>query len=240
MQATSDLYKELFARLQAGERGVRCENRLEIGTAGDIVIDDSGIFAMKTAHRVFSEDTPSVGSCAAGEIDVEIVSPTSDIPRQAKLIPRVRITDGTQSSEWIQKGVFYVDTRSRNPGPGYTSLRLRGYDDMLKAEQDYPASAMDWPAADIDVVKEIAAFLGISVDPRTVEIMTEGYLVNYPAEYSCRETLGYIASMYAGCFIMSDLGELLLVQLHGIPKETNYLIDHARNAITFGGDRILV
>lgn len=239
MQATSDLYRELFAQLQAGRRGVRCETRLEIGS-GDIIIGESGILSLKTVQRVFSENTPSVGACVSGEIGVEIIPPTSEIPRQAKLVPEVRITDGTQYSEWIQKGVFYIDTRQRIPGASFTSLRLCGYDAILKTEQDYPESTLDWPAADVDVVQEIAASIGVTVDARTLAIMTDGNLIQYPAEYSRREVLGYIASMYAGCFIMSDLGELLLIQLHGIPKETNYLIDHARNAITFGGVRILV
>ena len=46
--------------------------------------------------------------------------------------------------------------------------------------------------------------------------------------------------MYAGCFVMSDLGELRLVALNGIPAETRYLIAAAGQPITFGGVRILV
>jgi hypothetical protein len=46
--------------------------------------------------------------------------------------------------------------------------------------------------------------------------------------------------MYGGSFVTSDTGELLLVTMFGIPKETNYLIENAGFAITFGGDRILV
>jgi hypothetical protein len=78
------------------------------------------------------------------------------------------------------------------------------------------------------------------VDPRTVAIMKKGYMVQYPAEYSQRETLGFLAAMYAGSFIMSDSGELRLVQFSSLAKETSYLIDNAGFVITFGGDRILV
>ena len=49
-----------------------------------------------------------------------------------------------------------------------------------------------------------------------------------------------IAAMYAGCFLMSESGELLLVCFWNIPKETRYLIDTHGYAITFGGDRIVV
>ena len=67
-----------------------------------------------------------------------------------------------------------------------------------------------------------------------------GYMIQYPAGYSQREVLGYIAAAYAGCFIISDIGELKLIVLGGIPKESRVLVDGAGLAITFGGTRILV
>ena len=92
----------------------------------------------------------------------------------------------------------------------------------------------------IDVIRDIASAIGTYVDTRTTQIMDKGYKINYPAEYSMREVLENIAAMYAGSFVMSDTGEMLLVTMFGIPKETSYLIDSAGFAITFGGDRILV
>jgi hypothetical protein len=159
----------------------------------------------------------------------------------ARMVPYVRLTDGARHSEWIQKGVFYIDTRGKvEDGSSIEKIHLHGFDDMLKAEQDYPSSTLSWPARDIDVVREIAAFLGVSVDARTDPIINRGYRINYPAGYSCRDTLGYIAAMYAGSFVMSDLGELRLITIHGIPRESRYLIEATGSAITFGGDRILV
>jgi hypothetical protein len=178
-----------------------------------------------------------------GQIDVEMHKPFGEIPERARLVPYVRLTNinKTKHSEWIQKGVFYVDTRQKNEdGSTIEKIIIQGYDDLRTAEQDYPSSTLSWPARDIDVVREIAAFLGVSVDARTISIINRGYRINYPAGYSCRDTLGYIAAMYAGSFCMSDLGELRLITIHGIPKETRYLVEPAGSAITFGGDRILV
>lgn len=238
MQQTSDLYKELLAGPYS------CETRLTIGessSGADGGFDESVLFSIKTYSRMFSNDTPTVGSCVSGEIDVEMLQPVIDIPRKERLVPYVRLTDGTRHSEWIQKGVYFIDTRKTQKGSeNWNRLILHGYDSMLRAEQDYPSSTLKWPATDIHVVREIAAFMGVSVDSRTDEIMTRGYAVQYPSGYSCREVLGYIAAMYAGCFIMSDLGELRLVQLNSIPPETRYLVDGSGNAITFGGVRILV
>lgn len=259
MQKTSDLYQELLAtnyktetRLAIGETGrliTKQGDSITFGgtsilvgaTGADGGYDETILISLGTESRVFGEETPTVGCCVAGEIDIEMLKPVGEIPKQARLVPYVRLTDGVRYSEWIQKGVFYLDTRQKKEdGTNIEKLVIHGYDAMLKAEQTYPASKLSWPAKDIDVVREIAEFLDVSVDSRTAALMTWGYRIQYPAEYSCREVLGYIAAMYAGCFVMSDLGELRLVALNEIPAETRYLIAAAGQPITFGGVRILV
>lgn len=259
MQKTSELYKELLAsdyqtdtRLAIGETGVLITKHGEGITFGGVRIltgasgADGGfgedqLISMKTDRRVFSDNTPTVGSCISAQIDVEMLKPYGEIPKYSRLVPYVRLTDGVRHSEWIQKGVFYIDTRKKKEdGSTVEKIVIRGYDDMLRTERDYPASKLSWPAKDISVVREIAEFIGVSVDPRTVAIMTHGYPVQHPAQYSCREVLGYIAAMYGGSFVMSDLGELRLVTIYGIPEETRYLIAAAGQPITFGGVRILV
>ena len=259
MQKTSALYQELLSadhsvetRLAIGETGVLITKQGEAITFGGVSIltgssgadggyDESLLLSMETDSRVFSEDTPSVGDCISSQIDIEMLKPFGEIPTRARMVPYVRLTDGYRFSEWIQKGVFYIDTRTKKEdGSTVEKIVIRGYDDMLKAEQDYPASTLAWPARDIDVVREIAAFIGVAIDPRTIPIINRGYTIQYPAGYSCRDVLGYIAAMYAGCFVMSDIGELRLVTIYGIPKETRYLIDRNGAAITFGGVTILV
>lgn len=265
MQQTSALYKELLADYQAGKANVKFETRLAIGetgtlitkrgesitfggvsilvgaTGGDGGYDESFLISMGADFRIFSDESPTVGNCISSEIKAVMVKPFGELPRQARLAPYVRLTDGSRYSEWIQKGVFYIDTRGKvEDGSSIEKLQIHGYDDMLKAEQDYPDSTLQWPARDIDVVREIAAFIGVSVDPRTIPIINRGYTIQYPAGYSCRDVLGYIAAMYAGCFVMSDVGELRLVTIYGIPKETRYLIDMSGSAITFGGVKIRV
>ena len=265
MHETSPLYKELFSEYQAGAPEVKFETSLAIGetgvlitkqgdsitfggvsilvgaTGGDGGYDESLLMSVSTSPSVFTEESPSVGNCVSAEIDVKMLKPLGEIPAMARIVPYVRLTDGARHSEWIQKGVFYIDTRrKKEDGSQIEKIVIHGYDDMLKAEQDYPPSKLSWPAKDIDVVKEIAEFIGVSLDTRTETVMKHGYIIQYPSNYSCREVLGYIAAMYGGCFTMSDLGELRLVALTGIPPETRYLIAEAGRAITFGGVRILV
>ena len=152
-----------------------------------------------------------------------------------------------QQSEWLPKGVYYIDTRQTSHNDdGVTLMELHGYDAMLKAEQYWDADMMPsdgWPddgLTDIQVAQMIAEKIGAEVDSRTVTDMDGGYKIPMPIGYTLREVLGYLAAPYLGCFIMTEQGKLRMVSILDLPPETNYLIDNAGYAITFGGTRILV
>ena len=131
MQKTSDLYRELLAsnyktetRLAIGETGRLITKQGDSITFGGTSIlvgatgpdggyDQTILISLGTENGVFGEETPTVGCCVAGEIDIEMLKPVGEIPKQARLVPYVRLTDSTRCSEWIQKGVFYLDTRQK-------------------------------------------------------------------------------------------------------------------------------
>lgn len=258
MQETSALYKRLLAEpghwkeytLTIGESGVLVNERAEriafggthilvASSAPDAGFRENSIVSMSTQKSIFSDSNPTVGNCIAGQITVDMMKPKGDIPRRARLAPYVRLTNGVEHSEWIPKGVFFIDHREYS-GDENEQMVINGYDHIILTEGDFPSSTNEWPRKDIDVVRDIASEIGVFVDKRTVQIMNKGYNINYPAGYSMREVLENIAAMYAGSFVMSDAGELLLITMFGIPKETSYLIDNVGFVITFGGDRILV
>jgi hypothetical protein len=151
-------------------------------------------------------------------------------------------TDYEESySEWIQQGVYFVDTREVIKSESNVDvLVLHGYDAMLKAEQMFVSSTILGDSVDIDMVNEIARIMGVAVDERTTALMTMGYTIPLPTGYTLREVLGYIASMYVGGFIITDVGKLRLVSVLEMPEETNFLINQDYDYITFGGYRIIV
>lgn len=208
---------------------------------GDDGYQENILKSIAIGNRVFSENTPSVGNAIAGEITVEMLMPISEIPRMAQLVPYVRVCNATSKSEWIQKGVFFTDTREIiDNANGSKILVLHGYDAMLKADVDYDYSRIRFPATDINVVRDIASALEISIDSRTITKMNKHYSLQLPAGYTMREILGYIAAMYCGNFIINDVGELRLVSLNELPEETRCLVVGTDDALIFGGDRILV
>ena len=146
------------------------------------------------------------------------------------------------TSEWIPQGKFYIDTRenTRNDD-NLDQVTMHCFDAMLKTEDAYPDSNLTYPADATDVVELIADTIGVDVDSRTWSLMAEQtYTVSLPAGYTMREVLSYIAAMYCGNFVMTYDGDLLLVGLNSMPKETYYLVNNEGARITFGGDRICV
>ena len=229
MQQTSAIYRALIA-----DPGTRKEVRVSI--AG-VLYEQGQIVSLSTSACLFAEDTMSVGGAIAKEINLALVNPGA-IPRMAEIIPSYRLVKGSHASEWIQKGIYYIDTRSSDELTGV--LTSHGYDAMLKAEQVWePDQSLIFPMTMQEAAQKIARLMGVSIDPRTV--LSTAYSVDYPAnEYTLRDELRYIAVAHAGNWIITDAGHLRLVTFGEIPPETNYLVSESGDAITFGGVRILV
>lgn len=235
MYSVSDLWRTLIVK-----DGHWFEASLIIDGSPSRVERDK-IWSLKTHSVAFAQRTPGVGACLSSELDASITRPTWSVPKMAKVRPYIRVTDGVDYSEWVPQGVYYIDTREHTKNDdGLNLMNFHCYDGMLKAEQDYPETSISWPAKDADVIREVAGFLGVGVDQRTWDIVNKNYEIGLPVGYSLRETLGNIGAMYAGNWVMNYDGDLLLIALGNIIKETNYLITESNQVIVFGGDRILV
>lgn len=227
MQDTSALYNQIFET-----DGHYAEVKINI--AG-VDYGQDKIVSLSTSGGLFAEGTLGAGGAVAGEIDLQLYDPGS-IPKMAKLIPYYRFVAGNQVSEWIQKGVYYIDTRSLDGNV----LTIHGFDDMLKAEQVwYPDQSLEFPMSMQAAATEIAGLMGVTIDSRTQ--FNALYQVDYPAnDWTLRDILRFIAAAHAANWVMTDLGQLRMVPIYEIPDTTSYLVDEYGNAITFGGIRILV
>lgn len=213
------------------------ESRILIGNE---YVNSKNISSLKINSKIF-DGTPQVGKAVSADIELALINANVVIPQMGEIKVETKVCDANEDSEWLKQGTFFVDTREKtNNGDGIALLTIHGYDAMMKAEQDYGSSDLQWPATSRDVVNEIAGKLGVSVDDRTWDILTTNYNVELPASYSIREVLCYIAAMYLGAFIITEEGKLRLVGIFDLPAETGYLVTGTGNAITFGGTRILV
>lgn len=211
----------------------------------DFVTFDIGrykLFSVTTTHSAFSDGVPQIGCAIAGEVEATFIKPDDEIPKMCPFRILVRARTETLWSVSVFKGTFYIDTREvSHNSDGLDVMKIHGYDAMLKFEQMYPSDdSHDYPLLDTTLLQFMADSVGVVIDQRTLDIMNRGFTFSLPAGYTMREMLGYIASAYGGNFIISDEGRLLLVQLSGLSEETYYLVDENGDAITFGGDRIIV
>ena len=210
MNSTSTIYKSIFSAIH------RFEVKVAIGGT------DYGmnvLTSLNSNRSVFGSGSPRLGLAPAGELSLSLYINSASIPRMAEIRPYFRVVNDTQQSEWIAKGVYYVDTREADTTTGL--LTLHAYDAMLKGEQAYPSTSHLWPAADLDVVTEIASFLGVTVDAQTTSLMTAGFMIPLPAQYTLRETLQYIAALYGGSFVITDANTLRLIPLWSVKSEAD-------------------
>lgn len=185
------------------------------GTAytGDKVA--GGIMPPKLGRHTFSGSQPEVGRCYSATFSCAIFEASAAVPRMATVVPAYRLVLGTQASEWITLGTFYIDTRQVDEVTG--ALILRCFDRMLVGDQTYRdvTAFTTWPQTMSAVASEIATILGITLDARTTINTGTGYMVQYPNDLTMREVLGYIAVAHAGNWIITPENKLRLIPLTG-------------------------
>lgn len=266
MQQTSDTYKRIISgdhqfetSVTIGDSGRLVDKYGDlILFGGDSILVDTGgpesgfredkLFSVDSNSEFFKEGYPGAGYANAAYVDISMVAPYN-IPRKGRISIYVRAVNGTEKSEWIPQGVYYIDTREQTHDErGFDVLTVHGYDAMLLSEVTWPNSdSNDYPMLDTDMVQFIADHMkidtdgsGVRVDPRTWDIMTAGYKFPLPVGYSMREALCMIAAAYGANFIITQAGELRLVSMFDMPPETRNLITEDGYKITFGGIYILV
>ena len=206
MHDTSSLYESIYSGIHRFE--------VKVNIAGT----DYGmnvLTSMRSNLNVFGSGAPQIGLAPAGALALSLYLESANVPRMAEIRPYYRVLNDSRQSEWISKGVYFVDTREANTYTGL--LTLQCYDSMLKGERAYPSTSHGWPCIDQTVVAEIAGFLGVSVDAQTTTIMnTGGFMIPLPAQYTIRETLRYIGALYGGSFVITDDNTLRLIPLWSV------------------------
>lgn len=230
MHQVSELYQRLW-------RDPRHRKEMLVNIAG-VDYGQEHILSLETSGGVFAE--PDIGGCASRQIDLLLRNP-GDIPRSAEMRVFVRLALGNETSEWIPKGVFFISTRRQDRLTG--TLEIHGFDAMRRAGAVWDIDPYaNWPMSEQEAVADIAAQMGVEVDPRTVLSgeFPVGYPVDENGDLTMQDILEGIAVAEAGNWVISDEGKLLLLRLGDIPAETDYLVTEHGEAITFGGVRILV
>lgn len=182
----------------------RMETRILIN---DIEYSEEELVSVSTTSSLFSSSTPSIGCCVAKEIDLSFL-PKGTIPRMAEIKVFTRPVRKGLETDWLQKGVFYIDTRVTDEVSGV--MTVHGYDAMLKTEQLYcPDGSGTWPRSMAAIVNDICGCIGVTLDSRTV--ISSEYVCQLDTTLTQREYLSYIAVAHGGNWTITDTGFLRLV-----------------------------
>lgn len=234
MQTVTQAYQDLLASLHRKEIqvGVQCSRLPEVyllDSDGNYILDSSGntigdnasvdgyffygedrLISVKIDGGLFPAETLTFGGCVSRQIELSFYLANAEIPRMGRINPRVRLTNVETSSEWLSKGIYFIDTRDYDDATGI--ITLVGYDAMLKAEETYIQSGDvgTWPRTMASVAADIAERMDVELDSRS---RLENYSVQLPTGYTMREVLGYIAAAHAGNWIITDEGKLRLIRI---------------------------
>lgn len=215
MHQTSDLYKEIVA-----DRFHKVECKLLID---GVEYGENALVSVETENNLFAEEAPSCGNTVSGTITAKLRTPSSAIRTKARMELFARVTSGGLTSEWIPKGVYFLDTREKQKAKNGedTIIVLDGFDAILMGEQEYTPTG-NWPKSDAEVLDEMCWILGVECAWQP----DNNFPIQKPTGYSVREIIGYIAAMYGGSATIDDNGKLKFVGLRQ---------NHDGNEVVFSG-----
>lgn len=202
MHQTSELYQKIVA-----DRFHKVECKLVID---GVEYFENDLVSIETENNLFAEEAPSCGNAVSGTITVKLRTPNTVIRTKAKMELFARVTSWDLKSEWIPKGVYFLDTREKQKAKNGedTIIVLDGFDAMLFGEQDYTPSG-NWPKSDAEVVSDMCWLLGVECEWHP----DKNFQITEPVGYSVREILGYVAAMYGGSVTINDSGKLQFIGL---------------------------
>ena len=199
MQTTSQTWKDLWAAGNAWLETKAVINGTDYTDISNPVI-----------NRALMQNGLSIGNAVSATCQFSLRT-SATIPRSATVVIKMRLNDGTTTSEWLEAGTFYISHRQRDPVTGL--VKLECYDAMLKSNAEYEATG-SWPRSMTTVVDEIADTLGVDIDARTEIETGDAYMVSLPEQGTSINTiLCGIASVHGGNWIITTAGELRLVSL---------------------------
>lgn len=222
-QPTSELWKALIREQNTQQEYAFDINNVWYGPEAEV--------SHSVDYSLF--ESFGIGNAMSATLSLELYA--DEIPRGAVVKRYVRLVNGARSSEWLPKGVFFVNRRTNEDG----CWTLEAYDAMLKADITWtPRKNFTFPCTMEAAARDIAASMEVELDERNVYLP---YTMSaYPeGEYMRRDALRDIAAAHGGNWFMSDAGRLRLVPLISFPAESNYLVTEHGDTILFGGVRIL-
>ncbi|HHY42987.1 MAG TPA: hypothetical protein GX514_09145 [Thermoanaerobacterales bacterium] len=189
-------------------RNREVEAIVEISEGDDFrVFDKQEIVEFEIHSAITAGDDFSIGNVITSRLNLSLLTDYTP-ERNATVKPYIRFNGAEGPSEWLQLGVFKIDSRRKRGNV----WQFECYDDLIKTRMPYKTN-LHPPTTTKQILLEALLNLGLEIDEEQLENMEE-FQVTRRLEsnsYSYRDVLGYIASMHAANIIMDHRGKLKFV-----------------------------
>lgn len=176
---------------------------------GSRILDNDDVIQLKTELQQPSNGF-TLGSCISKSLELTL---NNDGGAYAS-VGIVNVTLGLKMGElieYIPQGIFNIDKVEKTD---YT-VKVTAYDNMIKFETAY-SEKYDNPTLK-QVIQQLQDITGVEFDS---SVTIPSYTLNKLSGYTCREILGYVASLMGGNAYITREGKLTIVT----PVEVDYTV----------------
>lgn len=202
MQNTSTLFK---TKIKEASRQFQCKI-----TIGDRIFTNENIVDVKIDGNMQPQDSFMIGVTPSNMLDLTLLNSGDTIYSTNQIKIEIGLNIGS-TIEYILMGYYNIDDITKTD---YT-IKITAFDNMIKFETPYFSSLGDTATLQ-QVVNELASKTGVQFTGSL-----PAYNVKKLEGFTCREVLGYVASLCGGNALITREGKFTIVIL----KDINYSID---------------
>ncbi|QLY78033.1 hypothetical protein [Clostridium intestinale] len=202
MYSTSAAYK---TEIKKPSRSFECKI-----TIGDRIYNNSDIVNVVIDGNIQPSDGFMIGTTVSKTLDLTLINSGDTIYSTSQVKVEIGLKIGS-TIEYIPMGLFNIDDIEKTD---YTT-KITAFDNMIKFESAYFSSLGDSPTL-AQVVNELASKTGVQFTGSL-----PSYTVKKLEGFTCREIVGYVASICGGNAVITRDGKFTIVT----PADVSLSID---------------
>ena len=174
----------------------------------------TGLKKMTYENSSSSEESLQLGSAVSAKIELTVAK-IDELFENTEISVEIGLKLQGGAYEYVPVGIFTAE----HPTNDENSTTFTAYDRMIKTTGIY-ISDLSYPAKAKDVLNEISVQCGVLIDTSGIDVVIE----KRPEGYTCREMIGYIASLVGGFACVNRIGTIIIKWY----EQTDFKLDLSR------------
>ena len=174
----------------------------------------TGLKKMTYENSSSSEESLQLGSAVSAKIELTVAK-IDELFENTEISIEIGLKLQDGAYEYVPVGIFTAE----HPTNDENSTTFIAYDRMIKTTGIY-ISDLSYPAKAKDVLNEISVQCGVLIDTSGIDVVIE----KRPEGYTCREMIGYIASLVGGFACVNRIGTIIIKWY----EQTDFKLDLSR------------